>query len=174
MQRRLVMTLAMSIDGFIADEEGGYAWIKGDGNHQLDTPNKWDFDAFLNQVDTVIMGNTCYQERMHLDYQNKTVFIASSSPHEDHDNLRFISGDICSIVREELKKPGKDIFLFGGGKLVDQFIKADMIDEYIIGIIPVILGRGRPLFYHNSPVLTFTLTEYMVDEGIVILRYRRR
>lgn len=56
MPRRLVMSLAMSLDGFIADEAGGYDWIKGDESHSLDTPNRWDYEAFLQGVDAVVMG----------------------------------------------------------------------------------------------------------------------
>lgn len=78
------------------------------------------------------------------------------------------------VILEEKKGEGKDIFLFGGGKLVDSFIKADIIDEYIIGIIPTILGKGRPLFLGNNPKIDLKLDKYAVDNGIVICRYSKR
>ncbi|MBU3805197.1 MAG: dihydrofolate reductase family protein, partial [Candidatus Cellulosilyticum pullistercoris] len=71
-------------------------------------------------------------------------------------------------------KEGKDVFLFGGGILIDAFLKADIIDEYIIGIIPTILGEGRPLFLGNHPKIDLSLQEFVTEDGIVILRYSRR
>ncbi len=174
MPRRLVMSLAMSLDGFIADEAGGYDWIKGDESHSLDTPNRWDYEAFLQGVDAVVMGRACFEQGMLEDFREKTVFVATHAPLPDRDNLRFLSGDVCDAIRAELSKPGKDIFLFGGGKLAEHFLKEDMVDEYIIGVVPVVLGRGRPLFYGGHAPIELRLTEIISEEGIVILRYVRR
>lgn len=174
MARRLVMTLAMSLDGYISDEDGGYSWIKGDGSQALNTPNKWDYAAFLRGIDAVVMGRACYDQGMLDDFKDKTVFVATHRPEADEGNVRFIGGDVCAILREELKKPGKDIFLYGGGKLADVFLKEDMVDEYVLGIVPVILGKGRPLFYAGGAPIPLRLTECMLEEGIAILRYVRR
>ena len=73
-----------------------------------------------------------------------------------------------------LRNEGKNIFLFGGGVLVDHFLKADIIDEYIIGIIPTILGKGRPLFLGNNPKIDLSLQYYTVEDGIVIMKYSKR
>lgn len=62
----------------------------------------------------------------------------------------------------------------GGGGLVDPFIKADLVDEYIIGIIPIILGKGRPLFLRDNPTINLTLKDYSVSEGITVLKYTRQ
>jgi dihydrofolate reductase len=174
MNRRLIMSLAMSLDGYIADQDGGYDWIKGDGSHALDTSNGWDYVEFLKGIDAVVMGRACYDQGMLDDFQDKTVFVATHHPLPDTGNVRFLTGDVCEVIRGELEKPGGDIFLFGGGKLVDSFLKADMVDEYIIGIIPVILGGGRKLFYGGNAPIPLRLTEIMADEGIAIFRYVRR
>ena len=66
------------------------------------------------------------------------------------------------------------IFLFGGGVTLTQFISRNIIDEYIIGIIPVILGKGRRLFVQESDILIkLKLIKYLVDDGILILRYSK-
>ena len=104
----------------------------------------------------------------------KKVYIATSKNIADYDNITFINGDICKVIEEERKKEGKDIFLFGGGIVIDNFIKADIIDEYIIGIIPTILGNGRSLFLGNNPKIDLKLDDYIVDNGITILRYSKR
>ena len=170
MKRKIILNLAMSIDGYIASEDGGYDWIVGDGDDTLNTKNKFSFDEFLEGIDIVVMGKKCYDQNMHNDYKNKKVYVATSQKIQDQGNLNFISGDIVKIIQEEMEKEGKDIFLFGGGGLVDSFIKADIIDEYIIGIIPIILGKVRPLFLENNPTIKLHLDECIVENGITILK----
>jgi dihydrofolate reductase len=120
------------------------------------------------------MGKNCYDQSFHNDFKDKKIYIATSQNLQNHHNIHFINGDIVKIIEEERKNEGKDIFLFGGGGLVDSYIKADVIDEYIIGIIPTILGKGRPLFLGNNPHINLHLDEYITDSGVVILKYSKR
>ncbi len=174
MSRKIILNLAISIDGYIASEDGGYDWIVGDGDNKLDTEQKWNYDEFLKNIDIIVMGKNCYDQSFHNDFKNKKVYVATSKVLQDHDNIHFINRDICKVIEEEREKEGKDIFLFGGGGLVDNFIKSDIIDEYIIGIIPTILGKGRPLFLGNNPKIDLHLDQYSMDNGIAILRYSKR
>lgn len=164
----------MSLDGYIADEQGGFDWIKGDGDSRLNTDNKWDYNKFLEEIDIVVMGKRCYDQGFLEDFKDKTIYVATSSSLEDTENIHFVNGDICQTILNECQKEGKDIFLFGGGVLIDAFLKADIIDEYIIGIIPTILGQGRPLFLGGHSKIDLHLQELISDEGIVILRYSKR
>lgn len=174
MKRKIILNLAISLDGYIASEDGGYDWIVGHEDNTLNTENKFDFDKFLEGIDIVVMGKNCYDQDMHNDYRNKKVYVATSQKLQNQDNLHFISGDIVKIIQEEKERDGKDIFLFGGGGLVDNFIKADIIDEFIVGIIPTILGKGRPLFLENNPTIKLHLDEVFVENGITILKYTKR
>lgn len=174
MSRKIILNLAISLDGYIASEDGGFDWIVGDGDNTLDTEKKWDYANFLEDIDIVVMGKNCYDQNFHNDFKDKKVYVATSKPIENHENIHFISGDIVNIILDEREKEGKDIFLFGGGVLVDSFIKADVIDEFIVGIIPIILGKGRPLFLENNPNINLHLDEYIVNEGIVIMKYSKR
>lgn len=128
----------------------------------------------MEEVDVVVMGRCCYDQKMHEDYKDKKVLIASSKLCGDEANLSFISGDICGAVRREREKEGKNIYLFGGGIMLDSFLKEDMIDQYIIGIIPTILGKGRPLFLHGTPKIDLRLRDYYIEEGVTVLCYSRR
>ncbi|WP_297520345.1 dihydrofolate reductase family protein [uncultured Clostridium sp.] len=174
MERKIVLNLAMSLDGYIADENGGFDWLVGDGSSEVDTLEKWDFKGFTDSVDVVVMGRQCYEQGMANDYADKIVYVATSKDLKDHDNIKFMSGDIVSVILDEKKKEGKDIFLFGGGVVIDPFIKADVIDEYIIGYVPTILGSGRKLFLDNNPKIDLKLTETLVNDGIIISRYEKR
>ncbi|CUP98688.1 MULTISPECIES: dihydrofolate reductase family protein [Clostridium] len=173
MNGKIILNLAISLDGYIADEEGGFDWIVGDGSDTLNTKNKIDFDKFLEGIDVVVMGRNCYNQNFHNEYKDKDVYIATSDDIEDYENYHFIKGDICKQI-SDLKEEGKNIFLFGGGKMIDPFIKDDIIDEYIIGIIPTILGKGRRLFLGNNPKIDLKLQQYSVEDGIVVMRYSKR
>ena len=108
MERKIILNLAISLDGFIASEDGTYEWIVGDGDHKLNT-GKHDFNKFLEGVDTVVMGKNCYDQNMHLEYKNKKVYIATSQKLQDKENIHFINGDKCKVILEEKKKAGKEI-----------------------------------------------------------------
>lgn len=56
MSKKIILNLAISIDGYIASEDGGFEWIVGDGDKSLDTEKKWDFNGFLDTIDVVVMG----------------------------------------------------------------------------------------------------------------------
>ena len=93
---------------------------------------------------------------------------------DDYDNIKFINGDICKYVNDLKKMEGKDIWLFGGRELTDNFIKEDFIDKYIIGIIPIMLGSGRKLFLQDNPTIKLHLDECTIENGITILQYSKR
>lgn len=173
MSGKIILNLAISIDGYIADENGGFDWLVGDGNPALGTETKLDYSTFLESVDVVVMGSNCYAQGFHKDYESKEVYIATSASIEDYENFHFISGDVVTVINN-LKNQGKNIYLFGGGGLVDPFVKADVIDEYVIGIVPTILGKGRKLFYENNPKINLKLDAYSVDSGIVVMKYSKR
>ena len=173
MTGKIILNLAVSLDGYIADLDGGYDWIVGDGNSTLNTENKWSHDKFLENIDVVVMGKKCFDQDMHKEYQDKEVYIATSKKLEDFENYHFINGDIVKEI-EKLKNKGKNIYLFGGGILIDSFVKADVIDEYVIGIIPTILGKGIKLFYDNNTKIDLKLEYYAVEDGIVIMKYSKR
>lgn len=71
------------------------------------------------------------------------------------------------------KNTNENIFLFGGGITIKPFIEEDLIDEYEIGIVPVILGKGRKLFYEMYKKIDLQLTDVNIEDGITILRYKK-
>lgn len=171
MPSKIILNLAISLDGFIADEVGGYDWIQPSGSKQLNTKAEWSHKKFLEHISAVIMGKTCYDQQMHSDYTDKNVYVATSKLLDNHDNVRFVNGDICREIEELQSREKGNIYLFGGGKLIDPVLKAGLIDEYVIGIIPIILGKGIPLFLPDNPMIPLTLTHHYVEDGIVIMRY---
>jgi len=164
----------MSLDGFIADVEGKYEWITGDGSHECDTKEAFTFDTFLDHVDTIVMGRKAFEVCDPKLFKDQHIIVATSGVRKDLEHVCFIAEDPVRHVNKLLEATGKDIWIFGGGILADAFIKADMIDEYIIGIIPVILGEGIPLFLGSHDPRHLHLKRYYMQEGIAILQYTRR
>lgn len=178
MARKIVLNLAISLDGFIADENGGFNWIKGDGDSSHDTEKKFNFSEFVDSIDILVMGRKAYEDcplETLKGFSSKTIYVATSNKvKSEYDNVKFISGNICDQILKLKEKKEKDIWIWGGGVLADNFIKANVIDEYIIGIVPIILGKGIPLFLENNPSVKLHLYESTVQEGIVILKYDKR
>lgn len=174
MTRKIICNLAISLDGYIADEDGGYDWITGDGSHELDTDNQFDFEQFLSDIDLIIMGRKAFEDTDPKPFADKEIWVATNRPLEAPDNVHRIHGNIVEDVLQVSNQPGKNIYLFGGGVLIDPFIQENAIDEYIIGIIPTLLGSGRRLFHEGQPTLPLHLKEMSVTEGIVILQYTRK
>jgi len=177
LKRKIILNLAISLDGYIADPDGGFNWIVGDGDKNTDSEKQFHFSDFLKEIDTIVMGRKAYDDTPaeSLDsYGDKTIYVATSEPLETKSkNLKSISGDVAGQILKAKRQEGKDIWIYGGGELADQFIKADIIDEYIIGIIPIILGKGIPLFLTDNPTIKLHLTEHTSQEGIVVMKYTK-
>ena len=177
MKRKIILNLAMSLDGYIAEKDGGFDWIKGDGDKSNDTNKQFNFPNFIESLDIVVMGKRAFLDApsgtMEM-FKSQKIYVTSNEKLNTKYNVEFINGDIVSQILELKKEDGKDIWLFGGAGSIDPFIKADVIDEYIVGIIPIILGEGIPLFLENNPRLKLHLDESTVQGGVIISRYSKR
>lgn len=177
MSRNLILYIAASLDGYIARSNGAVDWLSGNG----DNPNADNgYNDFYNTIDTVIMGRTTYEQLINelspdtWVYEGKKCYVATTRKGEVDDRVEFLSEDIAEFVRKLKEQQGKDIWLIGGGKLIDEFIKKDLIDKYIITIIPTILGDGISLFLKENPEIKLRLVETKTVDGMVELTYIRR
>lgn len=169
--------LAMSLDGYIAAQDGGFDWIVPVPSPRLDTGHQLPFDDFLAAVDVVVMGRHCYEQGQSQDYVRlgKRVIVATSLPPATGDvpeGIEF-SDDVVHVVTAARDR-GMRCFTFGGGVLVHSFLTADAVDVLTLGIVPVLLGGGRPLFPGAHPVINLRLTDFTVSDGKVRLVYQRR
>jgi dihydrofolate reductase len=165
----------MSLDGFIADLDGGYDWIQDVPSPDLDTTHQIPFDGYLRDVDVVVMGRRCYEQGQHNEYVElgKPVIVAASQPEGlVSDGVEF-TAEVLERVRHERDR-GRRCFLFGGGRLVSTFIQADRVDELTVGIVPVLLGQGRRLFYDGPRRVDLRLVDCTILHGKTRLTYRRR
>jgi len=143
---KILVYVASSLDGYIAREDGSVDW--------LPQVTESGYDAFYKSVDTVIMGKTTYDQVLTFGiypYKGKKSFVFSKTQHSD-ENVEFVS-DVEKFVKDGFPGVGENIWLVGGAKTIASFLKQGVVDEIIITKIPVLLGKGIPLF-HNLEVQT--------------------
>jgi len=103
-----------------------------------------------------------------------TYVFSHSLPPGTRDKLTFVNESPEKFVAALRKQKGKDIWLMGGGELARDFLKADLVDELYLGVVPVLLGEGRPLFPSGFPQRNFTLLENKTfSKGMIALKYKR-
>lgn len=165
--RRIRYQVACSLDGYIADVDGKTDWI-------VDEPGI-DFGALFDQFDTLLMGRTTY-EGLAQDadgfWGKKVLVFSHTLRQEDHPGVTIISDHIKARLEELRAQPGKDIWLFGGGKLFQSLLELDCVDTVEPAIIPVVLGAGLPMVQSPARPQRLTLTSQRVfPSGIVWLEY---
>jgi dihydrofolate reductase len=169
MTRLLRYSVAVSLDGYIADDGGGYDWIIDDVSI--------DFPAYLAKIDTLLMGRGTWDviqtpEAVAI-LDGMKVFVVSTTISSDADErITVISSDVESTVAALKEEPGKDIWLFGGGVLFRSLLEAGLVDRVEVAIIPALLGSGVPLLPGLEGVAKLMLhSSEVFDSGIVLQKY---
>ncbi len=144
--RRVILYIAASLDGYIARENGDIDWLSGFQGSDED----YGYGSFMQTIDTVIMGRRTYEQvrgfDMDFPYKSEKCFVFSRSREGADEYAEYYGGLAERLVRELRSKSGKSIFLVGGAELIREFQEKRLIDEYVISIIPVLLGGGIRLF----------------------------
>lgn len=177
MERKIVLYIAMSLDGYIARSNGAVDWLSGQGE-VLEIDN--GYEEFYSTIDTVVMGRITYEQVINelspniWVYEGKKCYVFTEKEYEDNEKVEFTSESIIEFVSDIKSGLGKDIWLVGGGKLIHEFINKNLIDKYIITIIPTILGEGIPLFIKENSEIKLKLIENKSIDGMIELTYVRR
>lgn len=175
--RKAVLFIAMSLDGYIADANGGVGWLTGESSQ---AENKDTYSEFVKEIDTVIMGwNTYHQVATELSpeewvYGDLLSYVVTHRKHADKENIRFTQETPSSLVRKLKEQEGKHIWICGGASIVQQLMKDGMIDRFYISVIPTLLGGGVRLFGSLPKELPLKLVDTEQYNGIVGLIYEKR
>jgi dihydrofolate reductase len=177
MERKIVLYIAMSLDGYIARSNGEVDWLSGHGEvSEVDN----GYEEFYNTIDTVVMGRTTYEQVVNelspdvWVYEGKKCYVFTKKEYAANEKVEFTSENITDFITNIKKGLGRDIWLVGGGKLIHEFVKKNLIDKYVITVIPTILGEGIPLFIKENPEIKLKLIETKNVDGMVELTYVRR
>jgi dihydrofolate reductase len=170
--REIVANLGMSVDGYIARSNGAVDF--------LFLPKDYSMDSFFETIDTAIMGRKTFDAALRMaggaftGSPLKTFVFSRSQPSGERDGATYTNNSPAAFMRRIRKDRGKNIWLMGGGELVREFLKADLLDELLLGIVPVLLGKGIPLFPNGFPERSLSLVESKTySKGLIALRYRR-
>jgi len=167
--RRLRYQVAASLDGFIAGPNGEYDWIVMDPSI--------DFNALYKEFDTVVMGRKTYEVAAAQGGNGAmpgldVVVFSRSLPPATHKGVRILNDDPGAVVKALKDKPGRDIWLFGGGSLFRSLLDAGAVDSVEIAVMPVLLGAGVPLLPPGGTTkLVLTDHKLLPASGILMLSY---
>lgn len=159
MKRHVVLFIACSLDGYIAAPDESLQWLfdfEGEGDN--------GYSEFYDTVDTVLMGKRTYDWIIRempdeFPYKGKECYVFTRSNAANTKDVMFVCGDIAEFVRELKNRPGKNIWLVGGGELLHFFLENRLVDELIVTVAPVILGKGIPLFREGDYGLDLLLKD---------------
>lgn len=167
--RKLKLYIAASIDGKIARPDGTLDWLPDPAAED------YGYQAFYNSIDTTLMGYKTYQVCLAFGewhYKGKTNFVFSRDASKTCiPEARLVAEDPVTFVRALKEKPGKDIWLIGGGEIVALLHDAGLIDDYILALIPVILGEGVELFPDVKTQANLRLSEHRVYPNGAVMLY---
>jgi dihydrofolate reductase len=168
--RKVILGLAVSLDGFIEGPNGEYDWCFTDQDYGM--------SDFFKRIDSIFIGRKSYEMSLSMGdaempgFPKLKEYVFSSTLNEVKPSSILIGKDIESEVKRIKKEPGKDIWLFGGASLTASLLNLNLIDEIGLAIHPVILGGGKPLFHDISNRIRLELADTKTyPTGLVSLTY---
>lgn len=171
-KRKVIVYIAVSLDGFIARNDGSLDWLLPFQTAGED----YGYADFMKTIDTVIMGRKTYDMVASMGYEfpheGKQCFIVTRSPAPPKKHLIFFDKGLIPLVHDLQNQNGNTIFVDGGAEIVNEIMKHHLFDEYIISIIPVLLGGGIRLFDDARPEEEIHLVQSKsYPNGLVQLHY---
>ncbi len=144
---KIVLYIATSKDGYIADENGGVDWLP---QSLAETGGQdYGYHEFYDSVDALAIGRKTYEQILGFGdwpYPGKLSYIFTRKPMESsNEEIEFVSNDIQGFIRGLESRNIKKLWIVGGSELIDAFYSQGRIDEFIVTIFPTILKNGIPL-----------------------------
>lgn len=168
--RKLILGLAVSLDGFIEGPKGEYDWCYTDQDYGM--------SEFFKRVDALFIGRKSYElfvatESGDTSWMPKMKeYVFSNTLKEVKEGATLVAGDFEPYVKDIKNSEGKDIWLFGGAALTASLMNAGLVDELWLSIHPILLGEGKPLFSDiNDRVQLQLLGSKAYDTGLVQVKY---
>jgi dihydrofolate reductase len=174
--RPLILLLTASLDGFIADSEGGIGWL---APMPQDVPA--DYLKLMDSIDCLVMGSATYLVSLALEggveafAQRDTYVFTSRDDLPPYPGVTFVHTDAVGFTATLKQREGGAIWLFGGGRLATALSDASLVDDYFIAVQPILLGDGIPLWVtpHSRTDLELVSAQPWAG-GIAELRYAPR
>ncbi|MET3196800.1 dihydrofolate reductase family protein [Bacillus sp. OAE603] len=172
-QRNIILYIGTSIDGYIANNDGTLEWLE-----KTEVEGDSGYNSLLERIDTVVMGKGTYDVIRGFDidypYSNYKNYVFSNSLSGSDEYAQFINEDVKTFINNLKQKPGKDIWLIGGGYLAREFFKENLIDEFQLAIAPIVLGKGISLYTGDDITQNYSLTKVEKLGQLAMLHYIKK
>lgn len=174
--RKVKIFIATSLDGYIAKPNDDLSFLK-----QVEKEGEdYGYQEFSSTIDTVIVGRKTYDYvareigTSHYDNGERDVYVITRTQRAKTGRTTFYTGGPAKLVGQLKAESGKDIYCDGGAEVIHELLNHDLIDEFIISIVPVLLGDGIRLFKDRRPEQLLALSDVKTfDTGLTQLHYRR-
>ena len=173
---KTIVYIGTSLDGFIARKDGSFDWLARFANDEA----VHAYEEFMNRVDAIVIGKGTFEKVLEFSSwpYNKKVFVLSSSilevPDFVKDKVTLLSMKPAALLHYLSEKGFSGIYV-DGGKVIQGFLKEDLIDELIISKAPVLIGSGIPLFgYLDTDLLFKHIRTEVYSNGLVRSYYERK
>ena len=174
--RKLSPFIATSLDGYIAkpnDDLGFLKLVEKEGED-------YGYTEFTANIDTIILGRKTYDYVLreigssHYDNGQRDVYVITRTERPGAGRTTFYNGELTELIKRLKSAGGKNIYCDGGAEIINELLQHDLIDEFIISIIPILVGNGTKLFADNRPEQQLEFVNAKSFEtGLVQLHYRR-
>lgn len=174
MSRKLILYIATSVDGYIAQPNDDLSFLSMVEQEGED----YGYNEFIKTIDTVILGRKTYEKVLSMGvgfpHTDKSTYVITRTPRAETGSVKFFTGNLETLINELKSQNGKNIFCDGGAEVVNELMKKNLIDEFVISIIPVYVGNGIRLFNDGRPELKLELvSSKQFEKGLVQLHYKR-
>jgi len=174
LNRKVILYIATSLDGYIAkpnDDLGFLSIVEQEGQD-------YGYADFVKTTDSVIIGRKTYDKVISMGFDfphaGKDTYIITRTPGPDIGSVKFYTGGLKELVDRLKSENGKNIFCDGGAEIVNELLMNDLIDEFIISVIPILVGNGTKLFRDGRPEYKLELISIkQFDKGLAQLHYKR-
>ena len=168
--RKIILGLAVSLDGFIEGPNGEYDWCFTDQDYGM--------TEFYKRIDSLFIGRRSYELLLTMGddtmpgFPKLKEYVFSTTMKDAKPGVIIINDDIKKNIEKIKHEPGKDIWLFGGASLTSSLLNLDLVDEMSLAIHPIILGSGKPLFSEIKNRIPLNLIDTKTySSGLVNLVY---
>ena len=167
--RKVILGVAVSLDGFIEGPNGEYDWCL--------TDQDYGFSDFFKRVDTIFVGRKTYEMSLGMEggdagFPKFKEYIFSTTLDKVKEGATLIKDNIKNELEKIKKYKGKDIWLFGGAGLTTSLMNLGLVDELSLAVHPILLGSGKPLFKNIKDRINLTLLDTKTySTGLVSLTY---
>lgn len=168
---KVILYIACSLDGFIADDEGKVDWLP-----QPKSEHDFGYGKFLKDIGITLFGSKTYEQVLSFGdwpYGNLDNYVFSQREIKRIPGVKIINEDAASFVEDLKDTEFNNIWLVGGSQLIKSLLNADLIDEFIITECPILLGSGIPLFQNLVQKKQLRLIHSKsFEEGVVQNHYQ--